>query len=126
MKRPDTRTAFQPARGPQIPPASRRVDLSTSTAAPAPAPGCKICLSIDVDGSLGHISRESYGDRLLVDKVQARNLAAVLLDYAGEPTATQLVAMPSEVALKKLSEQLQSFLSNDHCSEQTPPAERAQ
>lgn len=96
--------------------------LFTPKAPPKPH---KIVLSIDVDESLGLIMREPYGDRLLVDKEQARRLAAVLLDYAGEPQTIQ-VGMPSEIALKKLSEQLQSFLSHDHCSEQTPPAEHAQ
>jgi len=126
MKRPDTRTPFPAASGPRIQAAPRRIDHTITMAAPAAAPLGKICLSIDVDSSLGHIMRETYGDRLLVDKEQARRLAAVLLDYAGEPTATQLVAMPTETALKRLSEQLQSFLIADHCSEQTPPAERAQ
>lgn len=89
-----------------------------------PPPRGKICLSIDVDESLGHIMRESYGDRLLVDKEQARRLAAVLLDYAGEQ-ALFTPHLTATDALVKLSEQLKTLTSNDHCSKQMPPAEGA-
>lgn len=111
---------FRAARGPLIPPSSRRINHTVSIDTPnngrnAPPLG-KICLSIDVDSSLGQIMRESYGDRLLVDKEQARKLAAVLLDYAGEPVITQ-TGFTAESALVKLSEQLKSFMHNDHCNE---------
>lgn len=98
------------------------IDDTYLPALKSPPKPYKIVLSIDVDESLGHIMRESYGDRLLVDKEQARRLAAVLLDYAGEPTPTQL-GMPAEKALIKLSEQLKSFMGNNHCNEQTPLTE---
>lgn len=116
MKHPN----FLPAKGPRIPTSPRRIDHTVTmttpvTASDIPTMG-KICLSIDVDRSLGHIMRESYGDRLLVDKEQARRLAAVLLDYAGEPVITQS-GITAESALVKLSEQLKSFMHNDHCNE---------
>lgn len=88
----------------------------------APPKPYKIALSIPFDDQYGHLMRESYGDRLLVDKEQARRLATVLLEYAGEPKNIQL-GMPSEVALIKLRQQLESFLSTDHCNQEAPPAE---
>lgn len=102
----------------QAPSSARRVETVSSPAErPATStPRGKICLSIDVDSSLGHIMHESYGDRLLVDKEQARRLAAVLMDYAGEPPASPPQAV-AESALLMVSEQLSTLLNGQHCND---------
>ena len=106
---------FSPAKAPKIPTKPLRVEHTVNiSAAPAKGTGpspAKICLSIDIDTSLGHLVRESYGDRLLVDKEQARKLVAVLCDYLGEPPS------PDRAALTGLQQYIRDMLADIHCSE---------